>query len=169
GASSRAASAPSPPPAMGAWMTSSSGRTRLQPLTMAAATPTESSAPPNESGAITTRRGRGGIGPDDRSAAGHPPPRSAARSAVQDHIAGGQRARCEGDGAGHLQEQFGIHVIRAIAGSVVARIHELSRLATEALYLVIGLDHVRAREQAACRDVGLREAEMVRSTAEVEH
>src|SRR6266566_4252886 len=43
-------------------MSSSSGRARPQPLTIAAATPTESSAPPNESGAITTRRGRGGIG-----------------------------------------------------------------------------------------------------------
>src|SRR5438105_6032978 len=43
-------------------MSSSSGRARPQPLTIAPATPTESSAPPNESGAITTRRGRRGIG-----------------------------------------------------------------------------------------------------------
>src|SRR5438093_2547117 len=68
-----AASVPSPPSAIGARTSVSAGLARSHPLAMAAVTATESRAPPNESGAITTRRAGPAIGSalGERAAALH--------------------------------------------------------------------------------------------------
>ena len=55
-AAAMAVSVPSPPSAIGICRIVSSGRIEAQPRAMASAAATESSAPPNESGATTTRR-----------------------------------------------------------------------------------------------------------------
>ncbi len=56
-----AARVPSPPSAIGFNVIRSSGRARIHPSAMACATATESSAPPNESGATSRESGRSGM------------------------------------------------------------------------------------------------------------
>src|SRR4051812_36434346 len=70
-----------------------------------------------------------------------------------------------GERVGHLSQHLAAHVLRRVAGLVVAGVEGLAGASTELGSMIFALGAARAREEAECWDSSTRESRIIRAVA----